>query len=407
MLKGPYSCEYKFFTEFQSHEAEFDYLKSLEIEEKINQIAWCKRPNNALFLLSTNDKTIKLWKIYEKKMKYVANMNVEQGRYGGASYVSSLRVPTVTSSELAVVTTPKRIYGNAHVYHINSISVNSDSQTFLSADDLRVNLWNLENAKIAYNLIDMKPPTLEELTEVITSATFHPISCNTFMYSSSRGSIRLADMRMAALCDNSTKVFEEIDESATNKSYFYEIIASISDAKFTNDGRYIIARDYLTVKIWDTHMESRPVQVIPIHEYLRPKLVDLYESDCIFDRFEVSPACKGSSFITGTYNNSFKIYDTELSTESTVELTKTRPKAPIVKPIPVASSSDASQPGNQMMMDDLDSRAYNNGPIDFVHKVLHYSWHPTEDVVAVSGINNLYIWNAPPSSNSKNQMRLE
>jgi serine/threonine-protein phosphatase 2A regulatory subunit B len=48
------SCEYKFYTEFQSHEPEFDYLKSLEIEEKINKIRWCKRQNAAHFLLSTN-----------------------------------------------------------------------------------------------------------------------------------------------------------------------------------------------------------------------------------------------------------------------------------------------------------------------------------------------------------------
>lgn len=47
-------CEYKFHTEFQSHEPEFDYLKSLEIEEKINKIKWCKRQNAAHFLLSTN-----------------------------------------------------------------------------------------------------------------------------------------------------------------------------------------------------------------------------------------------------------------------------------------------------------------------------------------------------------------
>jgi serine/threonine-protein phosphatase 2A regulatory subunit B len=47
-------CEYKFYTEFQSHEPEFDYLKSLEIEEKINRIRWCKRANAAHFLLSTN-----------------------------------------------------------------------------------------------------------------------------------------------------------------------------------------------------------------------------------------------------------------------------------------------------------------------------------------------------------------
>ena len=49
-------CQYKFWTEFQSHEPEFDYLKSLEIEEKINKIKWCKRQNRAHFLLSTNGK---------------------------------------------------------------------------------------------------------------------------------------------------------------------------------------------------------------------------------------------------------------------------------------------------------------------------------------------------------------
>lgn len=51
-------CEYKFYTEFQSHEPEFDYLKSLEIEEKINKIKWCKRQNAAHFLLSTNGEFI-------------------------------------------------------------------------------------------------------------------------------------------------------------------------------------------------------------------------------------------------------------------------------------------------------------------------------------------------------------
>jgi serine/threonine-protein phosphatase 2A regulatory subunit B len=52
--------EYKFYTEFQSHEPEFDCLKSLEIEEKINMIKWQKsKQNNGLYLLATNDKTIK------------------------------------------------------------------------------------------------------------------------------------------------------------------------------------------------------------------------------------------------------------------------------------------------------------------------------------------------------------
>lgn len=56
LVRQKKGCEYKFHTEFQSHEPEFDYLKSLEIEEKINKIKWCRRQNAAHFLLSTNGK---------------------------------------------------------------------------------------------------------------------------------------------------------------------------------------------------------------------------------------------------------------------------------------------------------------------------------------------------------------
>jgi len=33
----------------------------------------------------------------------------------------------------------------------------------LSADDLRVNLCSLENNILAFNLVDLKPPNIEEL----------------------------------------------------------------------------------------------------------------------------------------------------------------------------------------------------------------------------------------------------
>ena len=79
--------------------------------------------------------------------------------------------------------------------------------------------------------------------------------------------------------------FEE-EEDPTARSFFSEIISSISDVKFSRDGRYILARDYLSLKIWDVNMETRPVKTIPIHDHLRGKLCDLYENDCIFDKFE-------------------------------------------------------------------------------------------------------------------------
>lgn len=47
--------------------------------------------------------------------------------------------------------------------------------------------------------------------QVITSAEFHPQQCNVFAYSSSKGCIRLGDMRNAALCDKHAKAYEETD----------------------------------------------------------------------------------------------------------------------------------------------------------------------------------------------------
>ena len=54
--------EYQYLTEFQSHKPEFDYLKSVDIDECINVIAWVKTSEQSRMLLSTNDKTVKLWK---------------------------------------------------------------------------------------------------------------------------------------------------------------------------------------------------------------------------------------------------------------------------------------------------------------------------------------------------------
>lgn len=104
---------------------------------------------------------------------------------------------------------------------------------------------------------------MEELTEVITAAEFHPAECNVLVYSSSKGTIRLCDMRSAALCDQHSKLFEE-PEDPTNRSFFSEIISSISDVKLSNSGRYMISRDYLSVKVWDLQMETKPIECYPV-----------------------------------------------------------------------------------------------------------------------------------------------
>eukprot|EP01135_Chromosphaera_perkinsii_P000684 Nk52_evm12s148 gene=Nk52_evmTU12s148 len=344
------SGEYTFYTEFQSHEPEFDYLKSLEIEEKINKIKWVKPQNSSHFLLSTNDKTVKLWKVYDKDIRAVSSCNLEDenGERRDPQTINTLRVPNLNHVETVVAAVPKRVYANAHAYHINSISINSDGETFLSADDLRINLWNLGVNDESFNIVDIKPANMEELTEVITAAEFHPIHCNHFMYSSSKGTIKLADMRSSALCDGHAKMFEEEEDvnSPSNKSFFSEIISSISDVRFSNDGRYIMSRDYLTVKLWDLNMERRPVKTFHIHEYLRSKLCDLYENDCIFDKFECTWSGDDKYVMTGSYHNMFNIYNRETGNECLLEACPPIKKTPSRMFSSVQSGGKGGSSGN-------------------------------------------------------------
>ncbi len=91
------------------------------------------------------DKTVKLWKISEKTKRAEGyNLRDDNGTIHSANNITNLRIPVIRPMELMVEATPKRVFGNAHTYHINSISLNSDQETFLSADDLRINLWHTE-----------------------------------------------------------------------------------------------------------------------------------------------------------------------------------------------------------------------------------------------------------------------
>lgn len=382
------NAQYRFLTEFQSHEPEFDYLKSLEIEEKINAIKWYRGSMGCKMLLSTNDKTIKLWKIYGKKIKAVSNMNLEPSQRNGcigiapialqqARTAKDLRLPLMSTCERVVTATPKRRYSNAHAYHINSIALNSDGESFMSCDDLRLNLWNLNVSNSCFNIVDVKPSNMEALSKVITSADFHPSNCHTFLYSCSRGTVRLGDMRSAALCDFSMKEFDE-PEDPSNKSFFSEITSSISNARFSRDGRYIVTRDYLTVRVWDVNMESQPVKTFPIHDHLRPKLCDLYEKDCIFDKFEACFNHDGQYILSGSYQNSFHLLSCEGKQDLVLE---------------------ASQTPHRRRQQTSRSRFGGGGhaaaePIDFSRRILHAAFHPHQNLIAVAATSTLYIFRA-------------
>ena len=166
---------------------EFDYLKSTDIEEKINAIQWLRPNGKNMFCLTTNDKTIKLWKISEKSIKKSELSNKK------ITNESDLKIPKLKTIDEGINPTLKRSFPNLHNYHINSISVSSNGENFLSSDDLKIYLWDFENIKTAYNVVDLKPDNFEELSEVITASQFHPSADNQFVFATSKGIVKMGD----------------------------------------------------------------------------------------------------------------------------------------------------------------------------------------------------------------------
>ena len=70
-------------------------------------------------------------------------------------------------------------------------------------------------------------------------------------------------------------------------------------------------------------MDSKPVAQFKVHEHLRSKLCDLYESDSIFDKFQCCLSDDGSHLATGSYGNTFRTFDTHAGGADTLEVTKT------------------------------------------------------------------------------------
>lgn len=91
------------------------------------------------------------------------------------------------------------------------------------------------------------------MNEVITTSIFSPINDYNAAFGTSKSVVKLLDIREKSLLSSSGVLFDD-PSSRKNKNFFTEIITSISDLKFTNDGTKLLARDFLSTKIWDLKM---------------------------------------------------------------------------------------------------------------------------------------------------------
>ncbi|THG23544.1 hypothetical protein TEA_021318 [Camellia sinensis var. sinensis] len=149
------------------------------------------------------------------------------------------------------------------------------------------------------------------------------------------------------------------------------------------------------VGLWDINMDSGPVSTFQVHEYLRPKLCDLYENDSIFDKFECCLSGDGLRVATGSYSNLFRVFGRAAGSNeaTTLEASKNPMRRQVQTPSrpsrSLGSITRVVRRGSESPGVDANGNSY-----DFTTKLLHLAWHPTENSIACAAANSLYMYYA-------------
>lgn len=81
---------------------------------------------------------------------------------------------------------------------------------------------------------------------------------------------------------------------------------------------YLFSRDYLSVHIWDVRNNQQPVQTLNVTEYLDKKLCEVYESERIFDKFDLQVSPDSRMVLTGGYHSAAHVIDLQRRINTTI-----------------------------------------------------------------------------------------
>jgi serine/threonine-protein phosphatase 2A regulatory subunit B len=101
------------------------------------------------------------------------------------------------------------------------------------------------------------------------------------------------------------------EDEPSRKNFFTDIVSSVSRARFSplTDDPYIFSRDYLSVHVWDVRNTRTPARSFNVTDYLEKRLCEVYESEAIFDKFDIQVSPDASLVLTGAYNGQAHVLD--------------------------------------------------------------------------------------------------
>lgn len=299
-------------TYFTSHCRSSDYALGIEVESDIKQVEWINSHPRRASLLSANTKSVKLWTIYNPIIDNSLHVDSTHTRKK-TSFDSDNNSNRIAPSQKFPKAVCRSVYESDPNFTIHSVSLSSNCFQFISSDEIRVVLWDLDHSESSCTVVDSKPQIYDTMSEVITCARFHPEQSSVFLWGTTKGYIKIGDFRTRMLWDRPAATFKyQYDQNLLS-----ELVDAVLSAQFCGDKSYIIVRDLFTTKVWDIRNTKAPLITHKLFD-VQGDIEELIQSGQLADEFEVRVSSPSSNFCTGGPGQVF-VYNIEGKLQSSID----------------------------------------------------------------------------------------
>ncbi|KAG5469340.1 hypothetical protein LSCM1_02555 [Leishmania martiniquensis] len=327
---------YDFYVAQQAYAPVIDTLNSIEVSPTVMALAFLPQCGPTTYLLAANEKVPKLYK--------VMSVRESANPFRAVDKINTKTIGPLTSSSRAstVAMKPVARYAMNHEYNINSICPIAYSDQFVTADDATVLLWCTEYPDTSIEVYDLRSPYEDGPYETIHAVRNFPHEPFLFFVATSGGSVRVVDTRQTLRwADQAAQVF--VNPPRAEEEPFSNVTNGICDCALSPSRRYIVGRDFMSVCLWDIRMagsggarnapeslrrqastthggdgnaECSMVRRWALHPHLRDDLDTIYQSNLLFDRFDVQ-FLSSRQVCTGGFNNTLYTIDVESGSADT------------------------------------------------------------------------------------------
>lgn len=298
---------YKALCGATAYSAVIDPLNSTAVTPAITSLAFLPQDGPSNFLVTANEKVPKLFKITN-------NYDSPQATFRAVDLMGSKMIGPLVSTSRTHTHIVKQVhrYGMDHEYTINSVNPTIDGSYFYTADETCVRLWSVDHADTSIEVVAMPKANGEEgeesMREAIISTKIFPQEPSLCFLATSAGNVRVCDSRESLRWTNrfSHQVFSNPLRDVYDGKYSSVTNAITGGCALSQCGRYIAARDFFSVIMWDVRkagpvadLDQSIVRRWELHPRLRHHIDSLYQSNLLFERFGIDFATSISNANTG------------------------------------------------------------------------------------------------------------